>query len=372
MSDTSKAEGSQSSWSAFYCDGRTASRQSVTVVLSAQGLIIQKEEAVRLYWSYKDIQLAQGKYWGEPIRIESGSSFPQSIVIDDPSFLSAFRPYVHHRYRQFHLPARTLQRIGLLSMALVSSIVAVGVIIHWGIPTLTDRATPLVPTSWELALGKAVLEQMVTEDERCTNEVLRKETALLLAQLADHSMSPYELHLTIVDINEFNAYALPGGEIVIFRPLLQATKNPDELAGVLAHEIQHIVLRHSTKSILRDLSLAALIGAVLGDLTGLGALSIEVVGTLSTLHYSREIEEQADAEGIRLLQRTNFNPTGMVRFFETLQSREKHVSIPPYLSTHPQTEERIARLKALLNHMPKAPALGQNEGWKQITRLCRG
>lgn len=372
MSATSQIEASPPSWSASYYDGRTASRQSVTVILSAQGLIIKNKDAPRLYWSYEDIRLAPMLSLSDPVRLECGTPLPQSIVIDDPSFLSALRPYVHHRYRHFHLPAPTPRRIGLLSMALIASLVTIGVIIRWGIPALAERATPLVPTSWEVALGKTVLEQLVTEDERCTNEVLRKETSLLLAQLVDPSTSPYELHLTIVDINEFNAYTLPGGEIVIFRPLLQATKTPDELAGVLAHEIQHVVLRHSIKSILSDLSLATLIGAVLGNVTGLGALSTEIAGALSTLHYSRDMEEQADAEGIRLLQKANFNPTGMIRFFETVQRREKHLNIPPYLSTHPQTENRIARLKALLNDMPDIPALEQNEGWKQTTTLCHG
>jgi beta-barrel assembly-enhancing protease len=371
MSATSPVEASPCSWSAFYYDGRTTSRQTVTVVLSEHGLTIQKEDAARLLWSYKDIHQAQGKHWGEPVRLECGCPLPEAIVINDPSFLPALRAHVHDRYRQFHFPTPTPRRIGLLSTALIASILAIVAIVRWGIPALADRATPLVPTSWEVALGKAVLEQMVSEDQRCTNGVLQKETRLLLERLVNPSTSPYELHLTIVDINEFNAYALPGGEIVVFRPLLQATTTPDELAGVLAHEVQHILLRHSTKSLLRDLSLTALIGAVLGDVTGLGALSIQTAHTLSTLHYSRDMEEQADVEGIRLLQRTSFNPSGLIRFFETLQSREKHVSIPAYLSTHPQTEERIAKLYTLLSHMPDAPASGQDEAWKQTTRLCR-
>ena len=333
--------------------------------------MIQKEDAARLFWPYEDVHHTQGMHGGEPVRLEYGTPLPEAIVIDDPAFLSALRPHVHHRHRQFQFPVPSVRRIGLLLTALLASIIAVGVMVRWGIPTLTDTVTPWVPVSWEVALGEAALQQMVSEDQRCTDPELLKQTTLVLRRLVDPATSPYELRLTIVDSNQFNAYALPGGQIVVFRSLLQTTKSPEELASVLAHEIQHILLRHTTQSLLRDLSLAALIGAVLGDVTGLGALSIQTVHTLSTLHYNRDMEEQADTEGMRLLQRAHINPQGMIHFFETLQNREEPSGIPAYLSTHPRTEERIARLKTLLDHASDTFLRGQDEEWKQTAALCR-
>ncbi len=371
MNDGDRTETPPHTWPGSYYDGKTSAQQPVTVTLTPRGMTIQLESGGTLFWAYEEIQQTQGEHAGEPARFECGSPLPEAVVINDPSFLQDLRRVVQSRFRQFRFPTPLHQRLGMLGGALVVSVAAVGAMVLWGIPALADLTTPFVPVSWEVALGKSALEQMVPDEQRCTNGALKKQTDLLLARLVDPSKSPYELHLTIVDFNQFNAYALPGGEIVVFRPLLQATKNPEELAGVLAHEAQHVLLRHTTKSLLRDLSLAALVGALFGDVTGIGALTVQAARTLSTLQYSRGMEEEADLEGLRLLQQAHFNPSGMVYFFETLQQREGHLNVPPYLSTHPQTEERIARLRALLHQSPDAAPATPDEDWKQITALCR-
>ncbi len=371
MTDGSRSESSSPSWPGHYYDGRSSARQSVTATLSDRGVTIQRQDGTTLLWPYGDIRQTQGEHAGEPLRFERGSPLSEALVVDEPSFLPAFRPFVEGRYRHFRFPVPVNRRVSLLGAAFLASIAAVGAIVLWGIPALADLVTPLVPISWEVALGEAALGQMVTDDQRCTNPALKKQLDLLMARLVDPSKTPYDLHLTVVDSTVFNAYALPGGEIVIFRPLLQATKNPEELAGVLAHEAQHILLRHTTKSLLRDLSLAALIGAAFGDVTGIGALAIQAARTFSTLSYSRDMEEQADLEGVRLLQQARFNPAGMIHFFETLKSQEGPVEIPGYLSTHPQTDARIAKLRTLLRQAPDAPPAVPDEEWRKTTALCR-
>ena len=371
MTDGSRPDESPQSWPAAYLDGRTSARRAVTVLLSERGITFHREDGQTLFWRYDDIRQTQGEHAGEPLRLECGAPLPEALVIDNPSFIAALRRYVEGRYRHFRFPVVISRRVSLLGAAFAASIVAVGAIVLWVIPALADLMAPLVPIEWEVSLGKSALRQMVSDDQRCTNLELQKQLDLLMARLVDPSKSPYELHVTVVDSPLFNAYALPGGEIVIFRPLLQGTKNPEEMAGVLAHEAQHVLLRHTTKSLLRDLSLAALIGATFGDVTGIGALSIQAAHTLSTLNYSRDMEDQADFEGVRLLQQAHFNPCGMIDFFETLKSRERGVEIPGYLSTHPQTDERIAKLKALLRRAPDAPPAVPDEEWQKTTALCR-
>lgn len=371
MNEEARTTSTPQAWPASYYDGKTSLQQSVTVVLAEQGMTLHLEGSDSLFWPYEDIAQTQGDHAGEPARFEHGTPLPEAIVITDPAFLPALQPFVSRRFHHFRFPVPFRRRVGFLGVALGWSVAMVGAVVLWGIPAFADLMTPLVPVSWEVAFGRAALDQMVPQEHRCTNPTLRKQTDLLLARLVDPSKISYELHLTIVDIDQFNAYALPGGEIVVFRPLLQATKNSDELAGVLAHEAQHVLLRHTTKSLLRDLSLAALVGAIFGDVTGIGALVIQTAQTLSTLQYSRGMEEQADEEGVRLLEQARFNPAGMIYFFETLQGREGRLNIPAYLSTHPQTEERIAKLNALLRRAPDAPPAPQDKDWQTTIALCR-
>lgn len=371
MADGSHPDELPQSWSAAHLDGRTSARRAVTLFLSEHGITFHREDGQTRFWRYDDIRQTQGEHKGEPLRLEYGASLPEALVIDDPSFIPVLRHYVEGRHQHFHFPIAIRHRVGLLGAAFAASVIAVGAIVLWVIPALADLMAPLVPIEWEVSLGKSTLRQMVSDDQRCTNLELKKQLDLLMARLVDPSKSPYELHVTVVDSPLYNAYALPGGEIVIFRPLLQGTKNPEELAGVLAHEAQHVLLRHTTKSLLRDLSLAALIGAAFGDVTGIGALSIQAARTLSTLNYSRDMEEQADLEGVRLLQQARFNPAGMVHFFETLKGRERGVEIPGYLSTHPQTDERIAKLKTLLRMAPASPPAVPDEEWQKMTAVCR-
>jgi predicted Zn-dependent protease len=202
---------------------------------------------------------------------------------------------------------------------------------------------------------------------------------LVIRLVAASPASPYAFQIAIVDSPGFNAFAAPGGQIVIHRKLLMSTETPEELAGVLAHEMQHVLQRHATKALIRDLSLAAIADAVFGDVIVIGAFAVQGARTLTTLHYSRESEEEADREGMRLLQTARINPAGMIRFFETLKAQTGEAEPPAYLSTHPETDVRIARLKALAAELGRRgtdlksvpiPLLADVK-WDEVKKLCR-
>ncbi|MCA9501300.1 MAG: M48 family metallopeptidase, partial [Nitrospira sp.] len=145
-----------------------------------------------------------------------------------------------------------------------------------------------------------------------------------------------------------NAMAAPGGYVIVFRGLLQDTSSPEEFAGVLAHEIQHILLRHTMHLIVRHVSMAFVIAALSGDASGMMAYALQAAQTLQTLSYSRDAEDQADKQGFHLLQQAKIDPKGMITFFTKL-GKEQPVNDPlRYLSTHPATQDRLAHLTSLL------------------------
>jgi predicted Zn-dependent protease len=146
------------------------------------------------------------------------------------------------------------------------------------------------------------------------------------------------------------------------------------LAGVLAHEVQHVLKRHTTRAIIQHASTGLLVAAIAGDVTGAVTFALEGARVVAALGYSRRAEEEADVDGLRMLMEAGIDPAGMVAFFERVLGRE---SGPEggwqYLSTHPATRGRVERLKGLVANgvPPTRPLLGAHD-WAQVKRICAG
>jgi predicted Zn-dependent protease len=142
------------------------------------------------------------------------------------------------------------------------------------------------------------------------------------------------------------------------------------VAGVLAHEAQHVLRRHATRATLERASTGLLIAALFGDVSGIIAFSAD---TATTLGYSRQHEDEADQEGFGMLVRARIDPTGMIRFYDEVLAEA--VRLPRsvrYLSTHPPAADRVARLRALAasgSPAGSAPALTDDE-WHAVKTIC--
>ena len=182
---------------------------------------------------------------------------------------------------------------------------------------------------------------------------------------------PYEFHVTVVDSPTVNAMAAPGGYLIVFRGLLQDTETPEELAGVLAHEIQHVMLQHGMRLIVQHLSMAVIIAALSGDASGMLSYGLQAAQTLQTLSYSRGAENQADEQGLALLQQAGINPEGMMSFFEKLSKAQEDTSPFQYFSTHPPTKERRRHLEDLASaHTSQYQEFTFEQDWATIRDLC--
>ena len=159
----------------------------------------------------------------------------------------------------------------------------------------------------------------------------------------------------MVDAPDVNALAAPGGYIVVFRGLLERARTPDELAGVLAHEIEHVLHRHTTRAVIQHASTGLLLAALTGDMTGPLAYGLESARVLGQLQYSRRAEEEADRDGMKLLLAARVDPAGMIGFFDDLAKGEHPRRVLRYLSTHPSPTDRIAALRALAAGAPGSP-----------------
>lgn len=258
------------------------------------------------------------------------------------------------------------QRVVLVLGGIIAAVVVAYV---WVLPMVGGLLALRVPVEWERQLGDAVADELAPADAVCGDPVLVGALDDLVARLAGSLPdSPYEFRVSVVDDTLVNAFAAPGGRIMVMRGLLERTETPEELAGVLAHEMQHVELRHGTRALLRQLPVQAVLAVVGGGGGGGAAL----VGTLGALRFSRGDESEADAEGMRLLLAAGVDPQGMIDFFDELESITGSAPATlTYFSTHPATGERRARLAELAEGAAASTPLATAAEWSEIAGRCR-
>lgn len=223
---------------------------------------------------------------------------------------------------------------------------------------LVDVALSATPVSADRKLGEVALPGMLPQlgAEVTTPAVLEPVRALVAELAAAAPQEPrFEFRTHVVNNEGVNAFALPGGIVVVTTGLLKNAGSPDAVAGVLAHELAHVTGRHSMRQLLRKLGLWAVIAVVLGDTSYLGALVVEGGASLAELGFSREMESEADENAVELLVRARIDPTGLRRFFETLQAREGAAGDARWLKfvrSHPVTGDRVRALDVLIAKSP--------------------
>lgn len=209
---------------------------------------------------------------------------------------------------------------------------------------LVDR----VPIADEINLGRDAFVDMRSSLQLDDNGAAFDAVNELGTRLSQGSKYPFEFH--VVRDKAINAFALPGGIIVVNSGLIAATRRPEELAGVLAHEIQHVEQRHSLRAAFKQLGLRGLWALITGDVGSsvLGQAALQ----LTSLRFSRNDETSADAKGLDALVARQIDPQGMLDFFRTMEQTQG--SQPPaFLSTHPADRDRQAALQAKLDALPR-------------------
>ena len=363
----------QTEWKGHYFDGQTAIRRAAAVRLLRSGLEIATETGHTAWWPYGEVRQTQGFYEGQEVRLERGGQLPEVLLIRDAAFLRALHRVAPETAGRFHDPSRRRRRIALTALAALAVVGITTALYLWGIPGMASVVAPHVPPSWEERLGRSVSEHLAPEARRCVEttraRAIQDIADALLSTVRD---SPYTFRVMVVNNPSVNALAAPGGYVVVFRGLLEQTQTAEELAGVLAHEFQHILFRHTTRALLRHASTGLLLAAITGDMTGPMAYGLESARILGELRYSRQDEDEADRAGFRMLVDAGVDPAGMIAFFETLATKQpKTLTLPPYLSTHPTTEGRIERLRSLDSRtQPATTRLLPGADWRDVRRIC--
>ena len=252
------------------------------------------------------------------------------------------------------------------SLAAAVSIVAVTL---FGVPLAADRLAPLVPPSLERRLGEVAEGQVkVVFGKQVCNEASGQAAFVkLVNELRDVAGLDTSVQAAVLATSFPNAFALPGGKVYLFNGLLARARNPDEIAGVLAHELGHLKHRDNTRNLIYNGGTSFLIGLLFGDVTGSSAM-IFASRSLVTASYGREAEQNADNFSIDVMHQLGRSPKAMgeLLFRITGKQGDQGLSV---LSNHPLTEDRLARMTAE-DRPPSGPPLLTPAEWNALKSIC--
>lgn len=234
----------------------------------------------------------------------------------------------------------------------------------------------LVSTPQEVEMGAQFAAEVEREMAMLDDAVVEAYIDSLGQVLAGHSdRNDIEYHFRVVDTDEVNAFALPGGFLYVNRGLIEASENESELSGVIAHEVGHVVGRHGAKMLTRQYGIAILAQIALGEDPGMvSQLVAQIAATGAMMKYSRDAEREADRFGVDEMYRAGIDPVGIETFFGKLKAMHEREpsSIENFFSTHPPTEERIRNTRDYIASLPpKAGQTGDSERFHRIQDRVR-
>jgi Zn-dependent protease with chaperone function len=351
------------SGSVDYFDGMSNRRHAVSLAFSDR-LEISEGGTVTALWPYADIR-----------RNDSPSGILRVSCLSAPGLARL-------EIRDAALAADLVSRCGELDKHLVDSrgivkiigwslaaAASIAAMVFFGVPYAADRLAPLIPESFERRLGDAAETQVkaVFGGQTCNDAAGQRAFSKLVNALRQSAGLDTSVQAVVLATDVPNAFALPGGKVYLFSGLLGKAKSPDEIAGVLAHELGHLKHRDNTRVLIYNGGTSFLIGLLFGDVTGSGA-AVFAARSLVTSSYSREAEANADSFAIGAMHRLGrpTKPMGELMFRVTGKQGEDGFSI---LASHPLTEDRLKRMSEE-DRPASAPPLLTDAEWASLKSIC--
>lgn len=278
---------------------------------------------------------------------------------------------------------RAVRRAAPRAMGLIMVIKATGLftgaaaaiagLVFWLAPALAERMAHLVPVDAEIALGEQVADTLggIIGVGYCEDPAALSAIEAIADRLNATELAHVPLTFRLLKSGMPNAFAVPGGTIVLTTALVRMSDSPEAVAAVIGHEIGHVVARDPVRQTLRAAGSAGIISLVIGDFTG-GAIAAAVIDHVINASYSRDAERSADAFSIALMERARIDIEPFVSFFETLNrlNGDTPAWIEP-ISTHPETAERIETVRRAADAqsgdlMPVIDA----QAWRALETAC--
>lgn len=298
-----------------------------------------------VYWLEKEIAGFEEKPGGAEIQYFNSEGQTDRLIITDPLAIEELKKRLSHNRFIGKPHQRILGKTGTKVLTVLGIVIGILCIAYfWFVPWLGERVAMNFSKDYEINMGNQMYEALAAAykvDDRKTEMVNRFYKQL--GYIVD-----YPIEITVVESGEVNAFAVPGGHIVVYDAILEKMKTPEELAALLGHEASHVALRHSLRNMFRALARKMFLALVLGSDVGILNVMIDNADDLKGLEYSRALETEADNNGLQLMAKSGIDPEGMVRLMELLEKESGSHQPSSLLNTHPETVDRIKNIRKQL------------------------
>jgi Zn-dependent protease with chaperone function len=355
----------------YFGPGIPPQGERIPIRIKPEGLTLRPGAPTEEILPFEILRVMAGGFHHDQITLTwSKEEKTWSLILSDPHakerFLETAPPFLAPQLTRWRKQTARIQRgmrLGSLLLGLfILFPLLLGLALWWKSDAIAEWVVHRISHSSEVKLGDLIYEQtrvgltLLPEGE--TTKMVQEIGSRLTKE------SPYPFRWHVADDPTINAFAIPGGHIVVFTGLIQGADSAEEVAGVLAHEAEHVLQRHSLKGIVHQFGWRVVLTLLIGDLQG-GPIG-EMAAQLQVLRFGRDQESEADFKGLALLKRAQIDPNGMITFFDRL-SKKEGASLP-LLSTHPPSTDRAEALRAEINRLGPWPSKPLPYNWDAIKK----
>ncbi len=349
----------------FY-DGETAEVHEVSVRATTAELVMFRlaDASLVARWPIAELAvLGDAGHEAAPPVVRKGSE--ARLVVEDPelrrelaALVPGLAPLVAH-------PGVSGRRIAGFGAALLALAGLFWLTVDYG----TEYLAPMLPYSLQVSLGQGVFDELTANKEQCRGEAGLEALNGLANRLAEAAAYPHQIMVHVIKGGPVNAYTLPGGILVFYYDLIGQARDSAQVAGVLAHEIGHVVHYHPTKGLVRQYGISLLGRLVTGGYSDTVSTLASGGSLLLALRNGRAFEREADTTGVALLEKLGLRADGVSSFFEQMREKEPKdaAAAAGIWSSHPPTAERI---EATRRPATGRPAFTEAQ-WQAVRDVCK-
>lgn len=362
----------------LYFDSRVEDRLPGRAHFAAREVVVRLDDGTSHVLPYAGAQVSLGGAGNTQPILTLAPEPPHYVrlYLLDRDFAARLDPRMPEDVRRQLSGLSRHARLGTTKPLAIALAVAAGAVLLWQATFWAfDAAVGAVPPQWEVEFGRAIAKGELTNaiEDPVVTDAIAQITGRLTAKLpADQ---PYRFAFHVVADARENAFALPGGQVLVTSALLAAAESPDEVAGVLGHEIQHVLGRHTFRRIAKELGLALVVSAMFGDSGAIAALAAGGKDLMG-LSFDREQELESDRVGLKLAHEAGFDAGAMAAFFRRMQQAQgtddRAERMMAFLSTHPAHGDRLAQIDRMTAEWPRKRAdMPLRASWAAVREKAR-
>jgi predicted Zn-dependent protease len=358
----------------IFCETLDDGRAGGEVQLQPAGVSASAPDGQVFLIPYRDCQVEMGGFSGKMVFCRNADR-SVTIYCEDPKFVNALSlassgildEQLRAGRKQQRGESRRQWVIGTVCLVILLAMV-VGV--YFGIRSGATAAVKALPVSVDVQIGEAAFGSMDLGGPEVENNTIVDAMQSIVDRLAPQAaIEGMEFEIHVVESPMINAFALPGGTMVVYTGLIANADNAEQVASVLAHEMAHATKRHGLQRIARSMGIWAGVSLLVGDVGGLMGAGADLFRLASVNSYSRTQETEADQEGARMMHAAGIDPSEMGKFFAMLE--KEHGDTPDFfawISTHPDHSSRIASVEKMVASFSEKQYQPLKLDWDEIQK----